>query len=47
MQSGAEEEKVFALNRKQLMEAVAVLISGGPEGATGGLTGDKKALKER
>lgn len=44
LQSGAEEEKVFALDRKQLMDAVAALMVTSPEGAT---VGEKRALKER
>jgi len=35
LQSGAHKEKVFALDRNQLMNAAATLIIANPEGATG------------
>jgi len=42
LQNGADEEKVFALDRNQLMIAAATLIIANPEGATGS---EKKPLK--
>ena len=44
LRSGEEEEKVFILERKQLMDAIAALMVANPEGAT---AGEKRALKER
>jgi len=42
LQSGADEEKVFALDRNQLMNAAATLIIANPERATGT---EKKSIK--